>query len=220
MDYASHLRLVPPPLPLRHGLAMLNSMNEITRIRTLCVFCGSSEGKGPLYREAATQLALAMAEKSISLVYGGGGRGLMGLMASSLYGKVSRVTGVIPEKLYAMVKKIPHDEDELLIVKDMHERKAMMYQLSDAFLALPGGVGTLEELMEAFTWLHLGYQRKPVGILNSQGYYDHLLAFLEHSVQEGFLKREFLNCLVVEEDPRLLIQRLESTPLELPGKLI
>ena len=144
----------------------------------------------------------------------------MGLMASSLYGKVSRVTGVIPERLYAMVKEIPHNEDELLIVKDMHERKAMMYQLSDAFLALPGGVGTLEELMEAFTWLHLGYQRKPVGILNSQGYYDHLLAFLEHSVQEGFLKQEFLNCLVVEEDPRLLIQRLESTPLELPGKLI
>ena len=199
---------------------MLDRMNDITRIRTLCVFCGSSEGKGLLYRQAATQLAHAMAEKGISLVYGGGGRGLMGLMASNLHGKVPRVTGVIPEKLYAMVKEIPHYEDELVIVKDMHGRKAMMYQLSDAFLALPGGVGTLEELMEAFTWLHLGYQCKPVGILNSHGYYDHLLTFLEHTVEEGFLKQEFLNSLVVEEDPRLLLQRLESTPLELPGKLV
>ena len=144
----------------------------------------------------------------------------MGLMAAKLYGKVPRVTGVIPEKLYSMVQEIAHQEDELLIVKDMHERKAKMYQLSDAFLALPGGVGTLEELMEAFTWLHLGYQHKPVGILNSHGFYDHLLAFLAHTVQEGFLKQEFLNSLVVEEDPRLLLERLEASPLELPGKLV
>ena len=198
---------------------MLIHMKNLTRIRTLCVFCGSSEGKGLLYREAAIQLARSMTEKGISLVYGGGGRGLMGLMADNLYGKVPRVTGVIPEKLYAMVMEIPHNEDELVIVKDMHERKATMYQLSDAFLALPGGVGTLEELMEAFTWLHLGYQCKPVGILNSNGYYDHLLAFLAHTVEEGFLKQEFLSSLVVEEDPQLLLQRLESTPLELPGKL-
>lgn len=199
---------------------MLKPMKELTRIRTLCVFCGSSEGKGLLYREATIQLAHAMAEKGVSLVYGGGGRGLMGLMAANLYSKVPRVTGVIPEKLYAMVKEIAHQEDELVIVKDMHERKATMYQLSDAFVALPGGVGTLEELMEAFTWLHLGYQRKPVGLLNPQGYYDHLLAFLAHTVEEGFLKQEFLNSLIVEEDPRILLHRLESVPVELSGKLV
>lgn len=199
---------------------MLKRMNDITPICTLCVFCGSSAGKGLLYREAALQLAQAMTDKGISLVYGGGGRGLMGLMASNLHGRVPRVTGVIPEKLYAMVKEIAHQEDELVIVKDMHERKATMYRLSDAFLALPGGVGTLEELMEAFTWLHLGYQRKPVGILNTNGYYDHLLAFLAHTVEEGFLKQEFLNSLVVENDPRLLLEHLEAVPLELPGKLV
>jgi len=199
---------------------MLRHMKNHATIRTLCVFCGSSEGKGHLYREAAIQLAHAMTDKGVSLVYGGGGRGLMGLMAANLYGKVPKVTGVIPEKLYAMVEGIAHQEDELMIVKDMHERKATMYQLSDAFLALPGGVGTLEELMEAFTWLHLGYQRKPVGLLNSNGYYDHLLAFLEHTVEEGFLKQEFLDSLIVEEDPWLLLQRLESAPVELPGKLV
>jgi uncharacterized protein (TIGR00730 family) len=199
---------------------MLKHMIDNTRISTLCVFCGSSDGKDPFYREAAVQLSQVMTQKGLSLVYGGGGRGLMGLMAANLYGKVPRVTGVIPEKLYAMVKEITHQEDELVVVKNMHERKAMMYQLSDAFIALPGGVGTLEELMEAFTWLHLGYQRKPVGILNTNGYYDHLLAFLAHTVEEGFLKQEFLNSLVVEEDPRILLERLESIPLELPGKLV
>ena len=188
-------------------------------IDTICIFCGSSDGNGNRYRQAAVSMARVMADQGISLVYGGGGRGLMGVMASTLYGKVPRVTGVIPQKLYDMVKDIEHQEDELIIVTDMHERKATMYRIADAFVALPGGVGTIEELMEAFTWLHLGYHRKPVAILNTDGYYDSLIAFLEHSVEEGFLKQEYLTSLVVESDPVCLLERLKSITLTLPDKL-
>ncbi len=159
-------------------------MNENPPLQTLCVFCGSSEGNDPRYPQAAIRLANAMIQRHISLVYGGGGKGLMGLISSSLYGKVPKVTGIIPERLYTMVKDTQHHEDELIVVPGMHERKAAMYRLSDAFVALPGGVGTIEEIMETFTWLHLGYQHKPVALLNANGYFDYLLHFLEHTVKE------------------------------------
>jgi uncharacterized protein (TIGR00730 family) len=151
-----------------------------------------------------------MIKRHISLVYGGGGSGLMGLVASTVYNRVPKVTGIIPERLYAMVKDIQHQEDELLIVPDMHERKAAMYRLSDAFVALPGGIGTIEEVMETFTWLHLGYHHKPVALLNANGYFDYLLRFLEHTVTEGFLKQEFLNSLVVESDPEKLLDNISA----------
>jgi len=197
----------------------MHTLTPVTCLGTLCVFCGSSEGRDPVYREAAQALADAMRRREISLVYGGGGRGLMGILSRSLFGTVPKVTGVIPEKLYNMAKDSERREDTLLVVSDMHERKATMYRLADAFVALPGGAGTIEELMEIFTWLHLGYHRKPVGVLDTNGYYDHLIGFLEHAVREGFLRREFLDALVVEENPETLLDRLAQGPPKLPAKV-
>src|SRR5690554_1934659 len=131
-------------------------MNTSTIQRTisnLCVFCGSSAGNDTAYTDAACALAGEMAARSIHLVYGGGGAGIMGTLASALRDTGVRVTGIIPERLYEMVKHLDHSEDELVVVHTMHERKAAMYDRSDAFVALPGGIGTLEELMEALTWL-------------------------------------------------------------------
>lgn len=198
---------------------MLVPMDDSDNIKTLGVFCGSSVGRGDRYRQGASALAQEMIKQNISLVYGGGGRGLMGQIASSVYGHVPRVTGVIPEKLYEMVKQIEHHEDELIIVSGMHERKAAMYRLADAFVALPGGVGTIEEIMEVFTWLHLGYHHKPVALFNVAGFYDKLVGFLRYTVDEGFLKQAFLDSLIVEADPGCLIERLRHADTRLPGKL-
>ncbi len=188
-------------------------------IKNLCVFCGSSVGNDEVYRDGVVALAQKMAEKDINLVYGGGGRGLMGVMAETLRHMPVTVTGIIPTKLYDMVKHIEHNEDELIIVSGMHERKATMYERSDAFIALPGGIGTLEEVMEALTWLQLGYHNKPVGLLNIAGYYDKLLEFLKESVTAGFLQPALFEALIVTSDANDLIDQLVSVPLTLPHKI-
>ncbi|MDD4218767.1 MAG: TIGR00730 family Rossman fold protein [Sphaerochaetaceae bacterium] len=188
-------------------------------IKNLCVFCGSSNGNNEIYHDAVVTLAQAMAQRSINLVYGGGGRGLMGIMAATLRDTPVSVTGIIPTKLYDMVKHIAHDEDELLIVSDMHEHKAIMYARSDAFIALPGGIGTLEEVMEALTWLQLGYHNKPVGLLNTNGYYDKLLEFLNHAVASGFLQQTLLETLIVTADASRLLEELSTAALILPLKI-
>ncbi len=177
------------------------------KMNALCVYCGSSVGADPAYAEAARSLGYLMAERGIRLIYGGGHVGLMGIVADAVLEAGGKVTGVIPDAL--MDREVGHDRlTELLIVKDMHERKARMAELADGFIALPGGIGTLEELFEVWTWLQLGYHEKPVGLLNVQGFYDGLLGFLDHQQQAGFLRNEHRSLLIDERDPSTLLGRL------------
>lgn len=172
------------------------------------------------YVESAKLLAREMVSRSINLVYGGGGAGIMGALSAALRGSTVSVTGIIPERLYEMVKHLDHSEDELVVVETMHERKAAMYDRSDAFIALPGGIGTLEELMEALTWLQLGYHAKPVGILNVNGFFDHLMALLSRMVDDGFLRQVVLDSLVVDEHPGKLLDRIAEVEISMPQKIV
>jgi uncharacterized protein (TIGR00730 family) len=175
----------------------------------LCVFLGSSPGERPNYARAVRELAAVLVERNLTLVYGGSRVGLMGTLADSVLEAGGQVIGVIPDRLFS--KEIPHNGlTELRVVKSMHERKQVMSDLSDGFLALPGGVGTLEELTEIYTWGQLGLHRKPCGLLNVEGYFDHLIRFLDHAVQEGFLKPVHRDRLLVGEDPKILLDRLDA----------
>ncbi|KAF8057778.1 LOG7 [Scenedesmus sp. PABB004] len=174
-------------------------------LKRICVFCGSSVGSRPAYAAAARQLADAMVSREIGLVYGGGTVGLMGEIARTVAGGLGpgHVLGVIPAAL------APREiSDELIgdtrVVGDMHERKAMMARAADGFIAMPGGLGTLEELLEVMTWQQLGFHAKPVALLNTEGYYDGLIAFFRHCVNEGFVKGEHFR-LLVAEDPQQLV---------------
>ncbi len=175
-------------------------------MKRICVFCGSSFGTNPAYAEAARQLGDALAKLGMDLVYGGGNIGLMGELARRVLSRNRKVTGVIPEYIHSKVEQ-NRDLTELIVSKDMHERKATMYRLSDGFIALPGGVGTLEEVLEIFTWSQLGFHSKPVGILNTEGFYDGLIAFLSDLAKEGFVKKGHLENLLVEKDPEALLAR-------------
>lgn len=156
-------------------------------IRSLCVFCGSLAGNRPEYARSAEQLADELAERRMRLVYGGGSVGIMGILADAALARGVPVVGVIPQHLNDL--EVGHTGlTELHVVQTMHERKALLGSLSDAFLALPGGVGTLEELFEVYTWGLLGLHQKPVGLLNVAGYYDPLVAFLDSTVSQGFLR--------------------------------
>lgn len=178
-----------------------------TRIQRLCVYCGSSAGHDPVYSEAARELGLAIAQRGMSLVYGGGHVGLMGIVADAALAAGAKVTGVIPTAL--MDSEVGHTQlTELRVVKDMHERKALMAELADGFVALPGGIGTLEELFEVMTWLQLGYHRKPVGLLNTQGFYDDLLRMLNKQRDTGFLKPAHHALLITEADTAALLDRM------------
>lgn len=181
----------------------------LTRMKSICVYCGSSIGINPVYADAARLLAAEMAKDGIALVYGGGNVGLMGVIADELMRLGGKVTGIIPKSL--LDKEVGHHGlTRLHIVKDMHERKALMAELSDGFIAMPGGIGTLEELFEAYTWLQLGLHDKPIGLLNVGGFYDGLLGFLQHTVQQGFLKPEQAALLIAETAPRSLLERFQS----------
>jgi len=178
-------------------------------MKSLCVYCGSASGNSPVYAQAARSLAAVLVAHNLNLVYGGGNVGLMGTVADEVLRLGGEVTGVIPQLL--MEKEVGHMAlTRLHIVKDMHERKAMMAQLSDGFIALPGGIGTLEELFEMLTWLQLGFHQKPVGILNVDGFYDALLHFLNHTVQQGFLKPQHRQLLCESNDANVLIELLNS----------
>jgi uncharacterized protein (TIGR00730 family) len=193
-------------------------MNERI-IKSLCVFCGSSDGEKKIYRRAASDLGTFMGNNAIDLVYGGGGRGIMGELAASAKQAGSNVIGVIPTHIYEMVKHIAHQEDELIIVEGMHQRKATMYEKADAFVALPGGIGTLEEVLEIFTWLQLGYHQKPVGLLNVDNYFSLLLQFLHYMADQGFIRAQMVNTLVVESDPQQLLRGLNTVSLAIPRKI-
>lgn len=188
-------------------------------IQRLTVFCGSSMGSKPVYQEAARRLGQVMAERHIDLVYGGGNRGLMGVVADTLKGLGGTTIGVLPKAMDLPQVRTKQVESQLIITSGMHERKEKMFELGDGFLALPGGIGTVEEIMEIYTWLQLGYHHKPVALLDINGYWDALLSFLDHSKQEGFLSKECRNALLVCDDPGKLIGMMESQHISLPDKL-
>ena len=178
-------------------------------MRSVCVFCGSNSGARDSYAEAAREVGRALAERGLSLVYGGAALGLMGALADAALAAGGTVIGVMPKAL--IEREIAHAGlSELHEVRSMHERKAMMADRSDAFLALPGGAGTLEETFEAWTWAQLGHHAKPVGLLNVDGFFDALLTFLDHQCRERFIRREHRDMLFVESDPKLLLDRFET----------
>ena len=179
-------------------------------IASVCVFCGASSGSSPVYLEAAGAFGREIARRGLRLVYGGGDSGVMGAVARSAFSAGAEVVGIIPRKLHALVAEA--DLTELIVVEDMRERKARMHELSDAFVALPGGIGTLEEFFEAWTWRALGYHAKPVGILEVDGFWEPLRTFLEGVVEAGFLGREHLTDLVIRDDPGELLSALDSLP--------
>lgn len=175
----------------------------------LCVFCGSNAGQDPVYLAAARALGEALAGSGIGLVYGGASVGLMGAVADAVLAKGGTVTGVMPQAL--VDKEIAHKElSDLRVVGSMHERKALMAELADGFIALPGGLGTFEELFEVWTWAQLGYHRKPCALLNAGGFYDKLTDFLDDVVERGFVKPVHRAMLIVESNPAALIQAIRA----------
>ncbi len=185
----------------------------MSAFRRVCVYCGSSNKVDELYREAARAVGRLLAERGIGLVFGGGRVGLMGVVADAVLAAGGEVHGVIPHKLQAL--ELGHEGcTELFVVDSMHARKMMMAQLSDAFIALPGGWGTFEELCEVTTWTQLNYHKKPVGILNVAGYYDHFLAFIRHAADVGFVRPQHRNLLQASDDPADLLEKLAT--MEIP----
>jgi len=178
-------------------------------IHRLCVFCGSASGARPEYTNAAGELGRELVRRNIELVYGGGRVGLMGTIADTMLAAGGRVIGVIPEQLFA--REVGHTGlTQLHIVDSMHTRKAMMAELSDAFIAMPGGFGTLEELSEALTWAQLGIHSAPCGLLNVDGYFNHLISFFDNQVDEGFLTPLNRSLVLVGEEPKELLEALEG----------
>lgn len=187
-------------------------------MKSVCVFCGSASGTNPLYAVAAREMGLELARRSLALVYGGGRIGLMGEVAVAAIDAGGDVIGVIPERLAA--KEIAFERaTELIVVNTMHTRKAIMADRADAFVALPGGFGTLEELFEVLTWAQLGIHAKPVGVLNVAGFFSPLLAWLDRAVDEGFLKRKHRDLVIVRESVGELLDALAAwTPPDLTEK--
>ena len=178
-------------------------------MKALCVFCGANFGRRPAYRLAAEQLGGLLAQRGITLVYGGGKVGLMGALADAALADGGQVVGVIPQAL--VEKEIGHNGlSEMHVVGSMHERKALMADLADAFLSLPGGFGTWDEFCEALTWSQLGLQKKACAFLNVEGYYDALLALTERAAEDGFIREEHRKLLLVDGDAEILLNRLEN----------
>jgi uncharacterized protein (TIGR00730 family) len=174
---------------------------------SICVYCGSRSGTDNAFAQQASEFATLLAKAGWQLVYGGGRAGLMGTLADAALEAGAKVVGVIPRAL--MIRELGHPRlTELHIVETMHERKRMMAERSDAFVALPGGIGTLEELFEVWTWRQLGYHDKPVGLLNTAGYFDALLGFLSETERKGFVPAEQRELLQVQTDPSMLLDRL------------
>lgn len=182
-------------------------------MKSICVFCGSKENLSEVYTSGAKELGKLLAEKNIGLIYGGGNVGLMGEIASAVLNSGGKVTGIIPEDLMERErarKKNLLELTELKIVKTMHQRKAMMSELSDGFIAMPGGLGTLEEFFEIWTWAQLGIHGKPIGLLNINNYFQNLIDFLEHSVKEGFVSKVHKEMVIIEEKQAILLERMEN----------
>lgn len=178
-------------------------------LKSLCVYCGSSVGRDTVYADAARSLARVMVERGIRLVFGGGSVGIMGAVADEVLRLGGEAVGVIPQAL--MRKELAHAGlTEMHVTPSMHARKTLMAELSDAFVALPGGIGTFEELFEVWTWGQLGFHDKPCAILNVGGYYDRLVEFLDHASAEEFVRPVHRGMLIVESDPELLLERFSA----------
>ncbi len=187
----------------------MNAPTPPRALKSLCVYCGSSAGRDPAYAEAARALAAAMVARGIRLVYGGASVGIMGAVADEVLRLGGEAVGVIPQAL--MRKELAHAGlSEMHVTPSMHARKMMMAELSDAFVALPGGIGTFEELFEVWTWAQLGFHDKPCGLLNAAGYYDALIAFLDHAADEQFVRPVHRGMLVVDTDPAALLDRFAA----------
>lgn len=183
-----------------------------TKFQSLCVFCGSSPGARPEYVAAAQAFGRMMAVEGIQLVYGGGNVGLMGVIADTVLESGGDVVGIIPQSLAD--KEVAHQQlTTLHVVQSMHERKALMAKLADGFVVLPGGFGTLEEMFEVLTWTQLGFHRKPCGLLNVSGFYDKLTAFLDHCVEERFIKDVHRGLLLNADSPEALLEKLMNVEL-------
>lgn len=185
-------------------------------MKSICVYCGSSPGRLPAYTDAAKALAKTLVTRDLRLVYGGASIGIMGAVAQEVLRLGGEAVGVIPKAL--MRKEVAHYHlTELHVTASMHERKTLMAELSDGFIALPGGIGTLEEIFEIATWAQLGFHQKPCGFLNVAGYYDHLMAFLDHSTKEEFVKPAHRGLLMVETQAETLLDRFATfVPIEGP----
>jgi len=178
-------------------------------LQNLCVYCGSNSGRQPVYLEQARAFGRELARRGIGLVYGGASVGIMGAVADAVLAEGGRAVGIIPEALVR--KELAHRNlTELQVVPSMHVRKTRMAELADGFVALPGGAGTLEEIFETWTWAQLGMHQKPCGLLNVAGYYDQLAGFLDHTVQEAFMRPQHRAMLAVESDPAALLDRLAA----------
>lgn len=192
-------------------------MSDNTSIKRICVFCGSKRGARPVYTATAQQLGKAMASRGIGLVYGGGSIGLMGVIADAVLREKGNVIGIIPHAL--ALKEFAHSGlTELHRVSSMHERKAMMAELSDAFIAMPGGFGTFDELFEILTWAQLGLHAKPIGLLNVDGYFDLLLDFIHQVLQERFIQEKHRRLIITSHDPEVLLADLVryTPPAKIP----
>ncbi|XP_022753873.1 cytokinin riboside 5'-monophosphate phosphoribohydrolase LOG1-like [Durio zibethinus] len=189
-------------------MEMKMEMNQ-SKFKRICVFCGSSPGKKSSYREATIELGMELVSRNIDLVYGGGSIGLMGLISQVVFDGGRHVIGVIPKTL--MPREITGETvGEVKAVADMHQRKAEMARQSDAFIALPGGYGTLEELLEVITWAQLGIHDKPVGLLNVDGYYNSLLSFIDKAVEEGFICPNARHIIVSAPTAKELVKKMEE----------
>ena len=178
-------------------------------IKNICVYCGSNVGSDPIYAEQAAVLGQVMVERGLGLVYGGSRVGLMGAIADAVLAAGGRAVGVIPEAL--MKKELAHKGlTELHVVQSMHERKTLMADRADGFIAMPGGVGTLEEIFEMWTWAQLGFHGKPCGLLNVAGYYDALAKFLDGTVESAFMQPQHRQMLAIESDPKRLLDRFSA----------
>lgn len=185
------------------------------KIKKIGVFCGANAGSDPIYTQATIQLAEYLVDAGITLVYGGSKAGLMGILADSVLKNNGQVIGVIPQSLVNVELAHPH-LSELHIVNSMQERKTLIAELSDGFIMLPGGAGSLDEFFEMYTLAQLGYHAKPCSILNMNNYYDHLLTFLDHAVDQGFMKQAYRNMIIIEKTPQILLQKLNA--YQAPGK--
>ncbi len=181
----------------------------MSKLKRICVFCGSSPGSQPEYLQAARELGNALVERGIGLVYGGANVGTMGQIARTVLNGGGDVIGVIPENL--VKKEVAYKElQDLRVVQSMHERKALMNDLSDGFISLPGGLGTFEEFFEAYAWGQLGIHTKPSGLLNVQNFYGQLTDFLDHAVDESFMQSQHRDMLLIHEDPSALLDLVEN----------
>ena len=193
----------------------MNKMEKMSKIRTVCVYCGSSPGTDPAFVEGARALGKILAENGIGLVYGGGGDGMMGTLAHAVIERGGRVTGIIPEFLTRREHAL-RGAQELIVTHDMHERKRKMFEMADAFVALPGGVGTLEELVEQLTWVQLGRHKKPVLLANIGGFWEPLCALIDHMKKLEFIRGEYSFDLLVADTVADILPMLQQAAEAVP----